>query len=126
MVDHTHEPFDYANPTPATNADDLPAALLDRSITVLHNIMIGGGIVENWKLQMLNNSDVEVEELPDKIMWSHKAGNEKLRGVIARDGNSQVTSIVFAFAPDGITFTTIKTAAVTRGSGGGVKNVDWS
>lgn len=126
MVDHTHESFDYASPTPATNADDLPAALLDRAITVLHNVMMAGGIVENWKVQKLNSSDVEVEELPDKVVWSHKAGNEKLRATITRDGDDYVTEIVYAFAPDGTTFTTIKTATVTRGTNDGVKNIDWS
>jgi hypothetical protein len=126
MVDHTHAAFGYATPTPATNADDLPAALLDRAITVLHNIMIGGGSVENWTLQMLDNSNVEVEELPDKLVWSHKAGNEKLRAAITRDGNNYITVIVYAFAPDGTTYTTIKTATLTRGTNGGVKNIDWS
>ncbi len=126
MVDHTHEVFDYDDPTPATNADDLPAALLDRAITVLHNIMIGGGIVENWKLQKLTTGNVEVEDLPDKLVWSHKAGNEKLRATITYDVDDYVDVIVYAFAPDGTTYTTIKTATLTRGAGGGVLNIDWS
>lgn len=126
MVDHTHEIFEYDEPTPATNADDLPAALLDRAITVLHNIMIAGGIVENWKMQKLNSSDVEVEELPDKVVWTHLGGNEKLRATIARDEDDYVEEIVYAFAPDGSSYTTIQTATITRGTNGGVKNIDWS
>jgi hypothetical protein len=126
MVDHTHEEFEYDEPTPATNADDLPAALLDRAITVLHNIMIGGGIVENWKMQKLTSLDVEVGEQPDKIVWSHKAGNEKLRAAITYDVDDYIEEIVYAFAPDGTTYTTIKTLTFTRDGDGAVLNGDWS
>jgi hypothetical protein len=126
MPDHNYVAMDFHNPTPATNADDLPGDLLDRANTAFHNIMIGGGVPDNWKMQKLDISDVEVEDLPAKVVWSHKAGNEKLRATITRDGDDYVTSIVYAFAPDGTTYTTIKTATYTRGPGGSVLNIDWS
>lgn len=126
MVDHLYVSFDYDDPSSATNANLVPAELLQRALTALHQVMIAGGVAENWKLQKLNTLDVEVEELPDKILWSHKAGNEKLRATFTRDGAGLVTQIVYAFAPDGISFSTIKTQTLNRGPGGGVLNVDWA
>lgn len=127
MTDHTHEVFDYASPTPATNADDLPAEILDRAITVLHGIMIAGGVFENWKMQKLDSDGTtEVEELPTYVKWSNNGGNEVLKATLTRDGSGYVTAILYEFAPDGSTFGTIKQADVTRGTNGGVKNIDWS
>lgn len=127
MADHQHTAYDYALPDPSSNSNTVPALNLVRATWVLHQVLMGGGLVEQWDVFKLDGpGGTEVEELPDVIEWRHIDGNEILRATLARDGNDLVTSITFSFAPDGATFVDHRIATPVRGASDGVKRLNWS
>lgn len=129
MPDHPHTEFNYFEPDSGTNAVDVPSDLLERSIWVLHQVLMGGGIVENWDVFKLDGiGGSETDDPPDVIEWRNvnTDANEILRAVIARDGNGLATSITYSFAPDGTTFTEFRIATPVRGTNDGVKRINWS